>query len=184
MQTTAKDAHQDQTRFAEAIAASRRRLWRHALVLTRNAAAADDLVQDTLQRALASRNRFQFGGNLEGWLATIMRNLFVDGCRRPDRKLVALDPDLFPSSADEPRGPFDVLSLADVMDAISSLDGQDREIITLACVHRLRHRAISERLRIPVSTTGTRLFRVRRKLRRILRGTYEARLAALTGGSS
>jgi RNA polymerase sigma-70 factor (ECF subfamily) len=162
--------------FARELAALRPRLYRYALRLTAHPASADDLVQEAIARALAARQRFRVGSNLVGWLKTIIRNHHVDGCRHNSMHRDA-DCDRLAAPEAALKGPLDVLSLADVQDAVTGLSHLDRELFTLAYQRRLHHRAISQRLGIPVSTAGVRLFRVRRKLRRLLHETYTARLA-------
>lgn len=58
-------------------------LRRFARSLTRDAARADDLVQDTVERALKRIDSFEEGSNLKAWMFTIMRNHFISECRRP-----------------------------------------------------------------------------------------------------
>src|ERR671921_2186668 len=57
-------------------------LRRYAKALTRDEAQAEDLVQDTLVRAYERRGSFRPGGNLRGWLLSILHNIFIDGRRR------------------------------------------------------------------------------------------------------
>ena len=162
--------------FAGELAELRPSLYRYALRLTAHPASADDLVQEAIARALAAGRRFRVGSNLGGWLRTIIRNNYVDACRHNNLHKEA-DCDRLPAPETALRGPLDVLSLADVQDAMTEFSHLDRELFTLAYQRRLHHRAISQRLGIPVSTAGVRLFRVRRKLRRLLHETYTSRLA-------
>src|SRR5215211_6479826 len=57
-------------------------LRRHARSLTRDETQAEDLVQDTLVRAYERHGSFRSGGNLRGWLLSILHNTFIDGRRR------------------------------------------------------------------------------------------------------
>src|SRR5262245_1951288 len=68
--------------FAEQLWAYRQLLFARAMQMEASRAAADDLVQDTIERALASSDRFKPGTNLRGWLLTIMTHLFIDRRRR------------------------------------------------------------------------------------------------------
>jgi RNA polymerase sigma-70 factor (ECF subfamily) len=163
------------TEFTTALVALHGELHHRAMFLTHDMTAADDLVQDALERALAARAQFRPGTNLRAWVGSIMRNLFVDACRR--RPLVEQPADELawtpPESFD---GPLEVLSLNDVQTALSGMKAQDREILTLACLERRSYRDISEHLGIPVQTVGTRLFRARAKLRMQLQSVYEDRM--------
>jgi RNA polymerase sigma-70 factor (ECF subfamily) len=148
----------------------------YAQVLTRERTAAEDLVQDTIERALRASKRFQAGTNLHAWLMRIMRNLFTDRCRRSAliRSLNALV--VFPEVVSEPQpvSHLDLLSMADVDAALQEIGADHREVFVLAYVDRLSYGTIAQRLRIPLSTVGTRLWRAKAKLRRALRKTSRA----------
>lgn len=145
-----------------------------ARFLTRGSAAAEDLVQDVLERALMVRDRLRPHTNVKAWLTAIMRNLFIDERRRrrslPDRPLAA---DLW--TRGEPPGPLDLITMDDVLDALALLQPIEREVFTLAYLERLSYREIAARLQVPVNTAATRLFRARKKLRRLLTQVYLAR---------
>ena len=132
-------------------------------------------MQEAIARALAAGRRFRVGSNLGGWLRTIIRNNYVDACRHNNLHKEA-DCDRLPAPETALRGPLDVLSLADVQDAMTEFSHLDRELFTLAYQRGLRHRAISEHLGISVNSAGTRLFRVRRKLRVLLHDKVKTRL--------
>ena len=180
----------------------RRALHQRALFLAQDRTAAEDLLQETLERALQSRDRFREGSNLGAWVFSIMRNLFIDGRRRRairarlEQKAFWLGelepPAREPERDDETRHPecgrvdvgasdldavtpLDVITSADVDAAVAMLPPSQQEIFTLAYGVRLSYREIAIKLGIPASTTGTRLLRVRAKVRRRLEGVYEAR---------
>ena len=180
----------------------RRALHQRALFLAQDRTAAEDLLQETLERALQSRDRFREGSNLGAWVFSIMRNLFIDGRRRrairarleqkafwlgelepPPRDLERDDDAGHPecgridhgASDWETVSPLDVITSADVDEAVAMLAPAQREIFTLAYSVRLSYREIATKLGIPPSTTGTRLLRVRAKVRRRLERVYEQR---------
>ena len=88
---------------------SRPRLMAHAFKLCKNPAKAEDLVQDTMMRAIANRNSFKEGTNFSAWLHTILRNQFYDGLRRSKREVA------------DPTGSF-IESLVQVPDQMARLD--------------------------------------------------------------
>ena len=145
-----------------------------ALFLTRGSAAADDLVQDVIERALLARHRFRRGTNLKAWLNAIMRNLAIDAYRQRSARL-SRDLQSETSASGEPRSPLDFVPMDDVLEALALLKPSDREIFMLASLERLSYREISPRLGIPMNTAGTRLMRVRSKLRRLLTRVYDIR---------
>jgi RNA polymerase sigma-70 factor (ECF subfamily) len=134
--------------------------------LTRNAADAEDLVQDTLERGLRKYERHTYG-SLRAWLLHIMRNLFIDryrSRRAMERRMELLS---LPSEpAPLPR--WAQVSDAALEAAIVSLDPGTRSLILLREREGLSYAQISARLAIPVATVGTRLLRARRKLRALL----------------
>jgi RNA polymerase sigma-70 factor (ECF subfamily) len=158
--------------FVAGVLAHRRALGTYARMLAHDRPDADDLVQDTIERALRGATRFKPGTNLRAWLMRIMRNLHTDRCRRSalGRSIDAL---LVPADvAIDPPSPsfFDLASMADVDAALEGIGADHREIFVLAYVKRQSYRAIAERLDIPLSTVGTRLWRAKAKLRRALKG--------------
>jgi RNA polymerase sigma-70 factor (ECF subfamily) len=141
-----------------------------ARLLAGDRSDADDLVQDTIEHALRASSRFKPGTNMNAWLRRIMRNLFTDSCRHGSRvrSLSAQEIDLLSASDPQPVSCLDLISIEDVMGAVASLKPLHREAFDLACVSRLSYRAIAARLRIPMSTVGTRLRRAKDQLRRVL----------------
>jgi len=157
--------------FVGAVLEHRSPLLTYARLLTRERTAAEDLVQDTLERALRAASRFRSGTNLRAWLMRIMRNLFTDRCRRSAllRSLTAqAAPDL--EVVEAPAANYlDLVSMADVDAALQQIGPRHREIFLLAYVKRLPYGAIARELGISPSTVGTRLWRAKAKLRRALR---------------
>ncbi len=165
----------DPRAFAASLPAVRRELYRWARFLSQDHAAADDLVQAALECAWLARDRFPPGNNLVAWLKSIIRNRFID-----DRRHAAVCQrwlEMDESPAPEPLGPLDVLGLDDVVAAMGRLGNAERELIELAYFKRISHREISAQLGAPMSTTGTRLFRAKAKLRRTLQEVYDDRRA-------
>jgi RNA polymerase sigma-70 factor (ECF subfamily) len=138
--------------------------------LARDSALADDLVQDTLERALRAASQFRMGTSLRAWLLRIMRNLFTDGCRK-SAHLQRLGPEVADAlPAEDARGAtlLDYVTTAAVHAALATMTPFHREIFVMAYMERLPYHAIARRLRIPVSTVGTRLWRAKGRVRRIL----------------
>jgi RNA polymerase sigma-70 factor (ECF subfamily) len=146
----------------------------HALLLTQGSASADDLVQDVVERALVARDRFRSGSNLKAWLNAIMKNLFIDAYRQRTSRL-SRDLGCETAAGGAARSPLDLVTMDDVLEALALLGPADREIFTLAHLEGLSYRDIATRLGIPRNTAGTRLMRVRSKLRRLLTRVYEIR---------
>ena len=131
------------------------RLRRYARALTHDASRADDLVQETLVRAIAKQHRWQFGTNLHAWLFTLMHNQNVNGVRRCAREGMAVEFDdkwPFPTPATDPIAG---LSLRDLDRALARISEEQRQVILLIglddnsikCRHRFPIRACPRRRR-------------------------------------
>jgi RNA polymerase sigma-70 factor, ECF subfamily len=178
----AEPAPSEDTDFTTALLALRRTLYQRALFLTQDRAAADDLAQATVERALVSRARFRLGTNLRGWLLLMMRNLFIDDRRRAVFHGGSIDDDCASPAPDWAPSPIELLSDEDVMEASDRLGKDQREIFTLAYVDRLSYREIGQRLGISQNATGGRLLRARSRMRALLEDTFERRRDELVKG--
>jgi len=144
------------------------RLRRYARALARDVAAADDLVQDCLARALGKLHLWQEGTDLRAWLFTILHNQYVNQVRRAVREgaVVGL-------SETEPmlmRAPHQArnLELRDLERAIAKLPEEQRAVILLVGLEGMRYEEVAEVLDVPVGTVRSRLSRGRDALRRLI----------------
>jgi RNA polymerase sigma-70 factor (ECF subfamily) len=151
-------------------------LFVRALRFERSPVEAWDLVQDTLERGLRRFQQFRPGTNIRVWLFTIMFHLFIDRCRRRSHEqlMEPFDADELPAPEPEPPSAWEALNDGHLRDALSRLEAPFREIVELHCESHCSYREISERLKIPLGTVGTRLLRARRKLRELLAETAPA----------
>jgi len=138
-------------------------------------ATAEDLLQDTAERALRQVGSFAPGSNARAWVRTIMYRLAIDETRRRrrDRTLVArygpLQPDRCEPEVTCQEAPTEPVTLAEVCRAADRLDPRLRTVFLLATVERLSYRQMSLRLKVPLNTVATRLMRARRQLQAIMR---------------
>ena len=154
-------------------------LYRVALRLTGEPAAAEDLVQDTMLRALRAWASFRPGSNARAWLVTILRNQFINGWRSEKRAPVGVDMASLPEPPDpkdpDPEGRFfSELVDDEVLRAVDGLPDEFREVLVLSDMEGLPYAEIAESLGIPVGTVKSRLFRARRILQGSLRCYAEA----------
>jgi RNA polymerase sigma-70 factor (ECF subfamily) len=145
-------------------------LMRRAMYLTRDREAATELVHRTVERACASRRHLKRGSNAAHWLGAIMTNQFIDELRRrracPFMRGIAPDNVATPAVDASPiwRG----LCLDDVLVAVPHVPDRFRVPFELHALRGLSHRAISLRLGVPMKTVGTRIYRAKQALRRLL----------------
>jgi len=141
------------------------RLRRYARALCQDAVRADDLVQDTLERALLKRRLWQ-GGSLRAWLFTLMHHIFVNQWKQAQRIEYRADEDL-PETA--VRGEQqDGLDLRDLERSLSQLTAEHRELLLLVGLEELSYEECAKVVGIPIGTVMSRLARARDRLRKLL----------------
>jgi len=142
-------------------------LRRYARALTGDTAWADDLVQDTAERALARWAAFRPNSNLRAWLLTILRHLYIDQLRV--RREVTVDEETAPwRDLAAPPGEVDGLVLRDLQRALYCLPIEQREVLLLVCVEELTYQEASIALGVPIGTVMSRLSRAREHMRVLL----------------
>ncbi|SFY04750.1 RNA polymerase sigma factor [Janthinobacterium sp. TB1-E2] len=142
-------------------------LRRYARALA-GAAHADDLVQDTVERAWRKLDQRQRGGEMRPWLFSIMHNLHVDQLRRPGLALQELDDDaLLPAPE---RTPGQSIAIGEMDAALARLPLGQREVILLVALEQMPYEQVAATLDIPVGTVMSRLSRGRERLRELLDG--------------
>jgi RNA polymerase sigma-70 factor (ECF subfamily) len=144
------------------------RLRRYARALTGNREAADDLTQDTLERAWTKRVLWQPGTDLRAWMFTVMHNVFVNGARRsrPTVSLEDMAPDEFGAAAGASVETGVVL--AELSRSLSLLPQEQREVLLLVGLEQFSYAEASEVLGVPIGTVMSRLSRARERLRILL----------------
>jgi RNA polymerase sigma-70 factor, ECF subfamily len=148
-------------------------LYASALRLTRNRADAEDLVQDTVVKALRFAKQFRPGTNLKAWLFTILHNTWRNRIRDAARGKVDVDSGIVDEAAAldglvEPDTPERILLRdtldADLQEALDALPETFREAVWLRDVEELSYAEIAEVLKIPIGTVMSRISRGRRTL--------------------
>jgi RNA polymerase sigma-70 factor (ECF subfamily) len=145
------------------------RLRRFARALTGGRDAADDLVQDTLERAWAKRELWQAGTNLRAWLFTVMHGVFVNGTRRrrPSESLDALDGDAG-QRADGSASAETATAVRELGEALQRLPDEQRQVVLLVGLEQFSYAEAAGVLGVPIGTVMSRLARGRERLRQLL----------------
>lgn len=137
-------------------------LRRYAFKLTGERSAAEDLVQDCLERALRNVDKFAPGTNLEAWLTTILKHLFFtehQRCRR--RPKVELDE----QDCAVPPPQISHIAFHEVGEAIRALPSHQRHLIQMVTIDGVSYQDAADRLGVPVGTIRSRLSRAREQIR-------------------
>lgn len=164
-------------------------LYSFALKLSRSRDDAEDLVSDTMLRALERWEQYRLGTNIRAWLFTILYHLFVSRKRRIDAREVLAPDDsdggapFEPVGETDPEGTFyDSFIDEQVVAAIEALPDEYRSAVMLSDVQGMRYAEIAQVLGVPEGTVKSRLFRGRRILQKKLRG-YATEMGYIrTGG--
>lgn len=144
-------------------------LFNFALRLTTNREKARDLVQDTSLRAFRYRDKFKMGTNFKGWIATIMRNTFINNYRKEKRQRTVSEPveelayglesKTIPSYAGEIN-----LRVQEIYRKIESI-GELYSVPFLLHYQGYEYQEIANELDLPMGTVKSRIFTARKKLK-------------------
>ncbi len=144
-------------------------LRRYARGLTGDPHRADDLVQDTLERAWSRYSRWQRRGELRAWMFGIMHNHFIDGVRATSRRAEQTAPGELPD-APVRATQTDHLEVRDLDRCLQALPAEQREVLLLVCVEDLSYQETAQILDVPMGTVMSRLSRAREKLGLLMQG--------------
>jgi RNA polymerase sigma factor (sigma-70 family) len=143
-------------------------LRRYAWALLRADEAADDLVQDTLERAISRWSQRRRDGDVRAWLFAIQRNLFLNQIRQRKGRGVQVGQealDLLPSAESSPE---DHAGARDILTGLDALPEEQRSVLLLVGVEDLSYEQAAQVLGIPVGTFTSRLSRGRGRLRQFM----------------
>lgn len=141
-------------------------LRRYARSLTRSDVDGEDLLQDSLERALVKRTQWA-GGSLKAWAFSIMTNLYRNETQRAARRrsLPIEEAETVPATLSPPGDPLEQRRLAA---AIDSLAPDFRAVLMLVVVESMSYREVASLLQIPEGTVMSRLARARTQIARFL----------------
>lgn len=152
-----------------AILAEIPRLRRYARALLNGREASDDLVQDTLERALGRMDNWQTGESPRRWLFTIMHHLFIDQTRRRNRRgedaMLSLDDG---EALGQPSIQQETAESREILDALAALSADRRAAIVLVGVEGFSYAEAAAMLNVPAGTVMSRIARGREEMRRLL----------------
>jgi RNA polymerase sigma-70 factor (ECF subfamily) len=151
----------------DAVATHIPRLRRYARALMGDRMLADDLVQDTLERALAKHHLWRPGSDLRAWLFSIMHGVYVSQVRA--RKPVAVPLDESRDRIGHAEGPQQ-LEIRALETALAQLPEEQRAVVLLVGLEELTYADAARALGVPIGTVMSRLSRGRERLRQLLSG--------------
>ncbi|MFV2003507.1 MAG: RNA polymerase sigma factor [Paracoccaceae bacterium] len=155
--------------FRQALIREAPYLRRFARALLRDAALSDDLVQDTLERAISRHQQFDKSRAMRPWLLRMLRNLAISQFRASARHGVALHLDTVDETGIAPTPDASpVLMLRDISSALQALPLEQREVLVLVALEGMKYREVVDVLNVPIGTVMSRLSRARERLRELL----------------
>jgi RNA polymerase sigma-70 factor (ECF subfamily) len=153
-------------------------LYRYARSLTRDESQADDLVQDTLLRAYERQASFRVGGNLRGWLLSILHNTFIAERRRRTAEAQRMERVAETADTAVPADQESRVRFQQIRETFLSLPEDQRAVLHLVAVEGLSYQEAAATLGIPVGTLMSRLGRARATLRAFEAGQGPIRITA------
>ena len=144
-------------------------LRRYAWALLRNESDADDLVQDSVLRAIDRIDSFRTDAELRPWLFTIMHNLYVNRWRRNRRHAQVMADDAEADLAVSPSQPAS-MEVRDVLRGLDTLPDDQRQVLLLVAVEGFHYDEVARVLGVPTGTVMSRLSRARDRLRNFIEG--------------
>lgn len=161
-----------QLQFNNALLDLSDRLRYYALSLTADAEKADDLLQETLLKALTYRDKFTQNTNFKAWIYTIMKNTFINDYRRNVKTRNTFDASnnefhlMFTKDKVYPS-PDSFYSSKEITKAINNLEDEYRIPFTMF-LDGYKYKEIAEELELPLGTVKSRIFFTRKKLEKVL----------------
>lgn len=146
-------------------------LRRYARALTGDAWAADDLVQDTLERACSKWRLWTVGSDLRAWLFTLMHNIFVNQVRSAVRRAAAgASVDAEDVANELIADNADTAQALDLQRCLLRLPEEQRAVLLLVSMEDLSYAEVATITGVPVGTVMSRLSRARARLRELMDG--------------
>lgn len=158
----------EQTNFNQIVTEHSTPLKRFAVKLTQDTEEAQDLVQDTMLKAMTNAEKFQEGTNLKGWLFTIMKNIFINKYRRAMKSKIFnddTDNQFYINSASISTSNVGEGSLVmkDINNAVEQLSDNLRTPFMMSYTG-FKYEEIAEQLQIPLGTVKVRIHNARKEL--------------------
>jgi RNA polymerase sigma-70 factor (ECF subfamily) len=157
--------------FNHLVANNSSQLRGFAFNYTKNWDDAEDLIQDTLYKALRYKDYFQEGTNFKGWLFTIMRNIFINGYKRKKLQQNLLEESAHNVMINGSKLKEDTISSAlnhqEILKAVNTLSDDYRKPFQMF-VDGFHYDEIAEEMGIPMGTVKSRIFHARQKLSKML----------------
>jgi RNA polymerase sigma-70 factor, ECF subfamily len=149
-------------------------LRRYAMSLVRDPTESDELVQECMLRALSNSHVWPRVRDARAYLFTVLHHVYVDYRREQRRMGPQVPVEETAGQLPTPPSQFKQVELQEMARALSALPKEQREVVLLVALDGCSYQEVSDKLRIPVGTVMSRLFRAREALRRMTNGEATA----------
>ena len=155
--------------FDQGLVSARAELTAQARGLVKDPVAADDLVQETYLRAIANRNKFESETNLNAWLHSILKNIFINEYRsgKKHRELAA-QYQMAAEAGNNQLGIDSLFSVPEILKTLEELPKDEREALCLIGIYGFSYSEAAVILNAPIGTIGPRVSAAREKLKQLL----------------
>ena len=153
--------------FVDALMSSLSSLRAFAISLTRDVNRAEDLVQETVLKAISKQEKFEAGTNLQAWLFTILRNLYFSAHRKTQREVEDADGSYAATMISVPDQE-DRIVVQDLYGALAKLPQEQREAILLVGAEGMSYEETADALGVKVGTIKSRVNRARNRLAELM----------------
>ena len=147
----------------------------HAIRLTRDINDAEDLIQETIVRALTNEDKFQEGTNIKAWLFTIMKNIFINDYRKKSKRNTVIDTTdnlyYLNASTTISNAGERAFVMNDIRNALMKISNELR-VPFLMHYKGYKYHEIAEQLNLPLGTVKSRIFFARKELKDMLTADY------------
>ena len=147
----------------------------HAMRLTRDINDAEDLIQETIVRALTNEDKFQEGTNIKAWLFTIMKNIFINDYRKKSKRNTVIDTTdnlyYLNASTTISNAGERAFVMNDIRNALMKISNELR-VPFLMHYKGYKYHEIAEQLNFPLGTVKSRIFFARKELKDLLVKDY------------
>jgi RNA polymerase sigma-70 factor (ECF subfamily) len=166
--------------FVDELMGSLKSLRAYAISLTHDVNRAENLVQETVLKAISKQEKFETGTNLEAWLFTILRNLFFSAHRKTQREVEDADGTHAATMTSLPNQE-DRLVVQDLHAALAKLPQEQREALLLVAAEGLSYEEAAQALETKVGTIKSRVNRARSRLAELMGLVHEDGTAGADG---
>ncbi len=172
-----------QTEFERELIANIPHLRAFAGFVTQHSDQANDLVQDTIVRALRAQHQFQPGTNFKAWTFTILRNLHINNLRRHRVRMDSIEDGALEAFAVAPNQ-YSRLEFQELRRALAKLSPEHREVLILVGASGFRYEEAAQICKCAIGTIKSRLSRARAELRELLLGDDEEQQSAVSASET